>query len=612
MLNRRIINLKTVLPLLGALLLVIAVACGSSATSTPVPAAPVATQAPAATSAPAATRAPVATAIPGVTIRATNTPIPTSTPITARATPIPVGAAKFGGQVNMSAYADTRDWDPKGSSSLSSIQAVSQLYNQIVQMDTVDTSLVVCDLCESWEVSNGGQTFTFRIRDGIKFWDGETLDADDVAFSMDRYMNSAKTGRSGLFRNYTLSTDEGGVKKIDDLTVEMNLSFPSGAFIKFLAVDYVKVLPAHWLRQGIDLNLAETVMDFQTGSGPFVLDDYQRGNFYKVSKNPNYFKEGRPFFDSIDHFIITDVSTLIAQFKAGQIDMSNGGFTNMSPTQAFGVEKDTNGKIRAVAVSPSADWGLMMNVKKAPFNDARVREAIQLAIDYQQWNDLVFDNTSGVGCPLMGLAHSFEECAEWPGLRPKDTPGGQEDQARAKQLMADAGFPNGFDTRYDVRTVGTYPDQCALVKQQLKEALGIDGQITTYPSAAGYDLFATSRPADQVGDWELACQGEGQVVLDVDGIMGGVYLKGATRNYTDWENDRVNAWFEEQKVETDPARRIEIQKELELFLFTQEDNHWITLGWGVLQWMISEDIQGFHAPQTVQTHFKHEDLWLDR
>lgn len=95
----------------------------------------------------------------------------------------------------------------------------------------------------------------------------------------------------------------------------------------------------------------------------------------------------------------------------------------------------------------------------------------------------------------------------------------------------------------------------------------------------------------------MACQGEGQVVLDVDGIMGGVYRKGATRNYTDWSNPQVDAWFEDQKDETDPEARREINKELESFLFTQQDNHWITLGWGVLQWMIGEDIRGFNAPE---------------
>ena len=572
---------------------------------------------PAATDAPEATDeppAPVDTPVPGATTRPTNTPAPTSTPVVSRPTPTPATTGKYGGTVNMSAYADSRDWDPKGSSSLSSIQAVSQLYNQIVQYDTVDTSLIVCDLCESWEFTDGGTKVTFKILPGVKWLDGEDLTAEDVHNSMLRYGElDSKMGRSGLWRQYTREASNGGVNLIDDGTVEFNLKFASGAFIKFLAVDYVKILPKHLLDQGIDLNLAENVIEHQSGSGPFVLDEYQRGSFYKVSKNPNYFKEGRPFFDAIDHTIIVDPSVLIAQFQGGQIDMSNGGFTNMTPTQVFQLERDTDGKYRAFAVQPTADWGLMLNIKKEPFNDARVRQAIQLAIDYQQWNDLVFDNTSGVGCPLMGLAHTFEECVTWPGLRPKDTPEGQEDLAEAKRLMTEAGYSDGFETRMDVRQVGTYPEQCTVVKDQLAKALNIRvTDFQTYPSAAGYDLFATSRPADQAGDWELACQGEGQVVLDVDGIMGGVYLKGATRNYTDWENEQVNAWHEEQKQEPEPGKRREINKEMESYLFSQQDNHWITLGWGVLQWVISEEVKNFHAPQTVQTHFKHEDIWLER
>jgi peptide/nickel transport system substrate-binding protein len=612
--------------MLAAMLLVIAVACGSDGSSEAVsdskaPAAKApAAKAPAA-KAPAA-KAPAAKApAKAPAAKPTAVPsgaVPTAVPArvtSAQATQAPVVAVtgSYGGVARMSAYADTKDWDPKGSSSLSSIQAVSQLYNQLVQMDTTDTSQIVCDLCDSWEITDGGQTFTFKIRDGIKWIDGDDLTAVDIHNSMLRYGDlDGPSGRSGLWRNYTLEAKNGGVNLIDDKTVEFKLQFSSGAFMRFLAVDYVKTLPKKHLDAGLDLNLGETIIDNNIGSGPFVLDEYQRGNFYKVSKNENYFKDGRPFFDGIDHFIITDTGTLLAQFKAGQLDMSNGGFTNLAPTQAFELEADTGGDYRPEAVSPSADWGLMMNIKKAPFNDARVREAIQLAIDYQQWNDLVYDNTSGVGCPLMGMAHSFEECLTWPGLRPKDGPGGADDIARAKALMAEAGYPDGFKTRYDVRQVGTYPDQCAVVKENLKSVLGIDGDITTYPSAAGYAFFGTSRAADSEGDWELACQGEGQVVLDVDGIMGGVYLKGATRNYTDWENDKVNAWFDAQKREPDPAKRVEINKEMEKFLFTQQDNHWITLGWGILQWIIGPDIRGFNAPETVQTHFKHEDLWLDR
>ena len=125
-----------------------------------------------------ATSIPDPTTAPQTTARATATPRPTATPIPA------IGIAKRGGKVVMSAFADVRDWDPKGSSSLSSIQAVSQLYNQIVQYDTVDTGMVVCDLCQQWDLSGDGLRFTFRIRDGIKWQDGEDLLADDVVFSM--------------------------------------------------------------------------------------------------------------------------------------------------------------------------------------------------------------------------------------------------------------------------------------------------------------------------------------------------------------------------------------------------------------------------------------------
>jgi len=167
--RHRLLNFRTLLPIVTALLLVIAVACGSETTDTSKP------QAAAGATAVPAAKAPAAKA-PAAAAKATAVPsgaVPTAVPArvtSAQATQAPVVATKgqHGGVARMSAYADTKDWDPRGSSSLSSIQAVSQLYNQLVQMDTADTSQIVCDLCESWEISNGGETFTFTIRDGIR------------------------------------------------------------------------------------------------------------------------------------------------------------------------------------------------------------------------------------------------------------------------------------------------------------------------------------------------------------------------------------------------------------------------------------------------------------
>ena len=157
------------------------------------------------------------------------------------------------------------------------------------------------------------------------------------------------------------------LRAVDDSIVEFNLEFASGAFIKFLAVDYVKVLPARLLDQGVDLNNARNIISNNAISGPFILDEYQEGDFYKVDKIPNYFKEGRPFVDRIEHFIITDTSTLIAQFEAGRLDMANGGFTNLSPTQYFDLEKSTNGEYVAHPIAAGTNWGLMLNIKKPQF-----------------------------------------------------------------------------------------------------------------------------------------------------------------------------------------------------------------------------------------------------
>ncbi len=618
------------------LLLAAGFACGGAETPAPTavpaaaPAASEATTAPAAPAA-AATVAPTpsATPPPEATLRPTNTPVPTAVARVV-ATPTPSAAApKYGGTVRMSAYADTKDWDPLGSASLSSVISYSQLYNQIVQFDTTNTQEVVGDLAESWELSPDGKQYTFRIREGINWHDGTPFTVDDIIYSMHRYGNPCNaTGRSGLWRNYAVRMEvvdvvekadctptnaDDVVTAVDDNTIRYNLAFASGAFIKFLAVDYVKILPRHLLEdESVDLNQGEHVVASNAGSGPFILEEYRSGNSYFVNKNPNYFKEGRPYFDRIEHYIITQPATLMAQVEARQIDMANAGSTNLEAPEYYELERITNGDYVAHDIKAGGNFGLMLNVKREPFDNHLVRRAIYLAVDRQKVDERAFGGAGVTHCPLMDLAHTNDVCTTWPGLRPKDTPGGQEDIAEAQRLMAEAGFPDGFETQYTTRQVGSYPQQCSVIKQDLEEFLGITGAIETLPSAAGYAKYGTSRPADAKGDWELSCQGEGMVVFDPDAIYGGVYLPGATRNYTDWSHPKVTEWFEAQKVELDPEKRREINKEAELWLASFEDNHWVNLLLGQLFWLVHKDIKGFNAPITVQYGFKHEDLWLDR
>jgi peptide/nickel transport system substrate-binding protein len=527
----------------------------------------------------------------------------------------------------MSAYADTKDWDPLGSASLSSVISYSQLYNQLVHYNSIETDQVEGDLAADWQVSPDGLTYTFNLHDNVQWNDGEPLTSADVAHSFLRYANPCNAaGRSGLWRQYAVPLEvadrDGGdctptnaddvIRAVDDRTVEFSLRFPSGAFIKFMAVDYAKVLPKHLLEAGVDLNLSENIIKHNSGSGPFVLEQYSSGNSYIVNRNENYFKPGKPYFDRIEHFIIVDTATLTAQIEGRNIDMMNGGFSNLTPREYLELEQRMEGEYVMHEFPPSGNWGFMMNVKREPFNDPRVRKAIHLTIDRDEINLKIWDSTAGIACPLGGMGHSFDECYTWPGIRPKSSAGGQEDLAEAKRLMAEAGYADGFKVEYTARQVAGYPKQCQVIKQQLEAALGITGNIETLPSAAGYAKYGTSRSPDAAGDWDVACQGEGMVVLDPDALYGGIYNKGGTRNYTDWTNPLVEQWFEAQKVEQDPERRIEINKEAELWLMEFSDNHWVNLGWNRFFWIVHRDIKGFHPPTTVQYFFKYEDYWLDR
>ena len=499
---------------------------------------------------------------------------------------------------------------PAGSASLPNVIAYSQLYNQIVQYDTTDTDRIIGDLAKSWDVRPDGQTITFHLREDIQWQDGRDLNAGDVVFSMRRYVDpETSIGRSDLFRNYAANVRAAGPD-----TVVFNLKFPTPAAIKYLALDYAKVLPRRLLERGVDLNLAENIIANRSGSGPFVLEEYQQGNFYKVSRNPNYFEGGRPFFDGIEHQIITDGGRLLAAFQAGQVQMMNGGISSLTPGQHLRLERDTGGAVIAHQIPITVNWGLMINVKRGPLADPRIRRAIYLALDRQQFNDLLFEGTGEPPTIFAGMAYSPEEALAWPGVRPKNTAGGRQDLLEARRLMAEAGYPDGFPTIFDARQVGSYPDQCAVVEAQLRNALGIDGDVRTHASADGFQLYETSRPVEQVGDWELACQAQSLVAPDADAIFAGLYLEEAVRNYTGWSHPAIEELFQAQRRELDPEKRRAYLREAADFLRSFRDNHWITLAWGGgrISWLVHRDIHGFNPPQTLGYGFKHEDLWLNR
>ena len=259
-----------------ALALGFVVACGSSATATPesagestepTQAAPAATAAPVATTAPAATQPASATRAPV----AAPTAVPTPAPAPAGAAWIGVApGGKHGGVVPTYHVGNPGVWDPHRSPSGASMAAISKAYNQVLQWNPIVAGEIIGDVAETWEILDEGNTFLFRIHDGIRWWDGETLDAEDVAFSINRMIEPEEPRpRSGIIRTYVETAEA-----VDPSTVKVSLKYPAAAYLSYMASDYMKIVSPHAIEAGLDINNFDNVM----GSGPFRPTEFKQGD----------------------------------------------------------------------------------------------------------------------------------------------------------------------------------------------------------------------------------------------------------------------------------------------------------------------------------------------
>ena len=573
------------------------------------------------------TAAPAAVFVPTPTplVVQKEAPVATPTPVVVeqkvRAPTRVAGAlgAKYGGTIRMASYGEPNSWDPSQSSSAVNVAAYSQLYNQLLQFDNMETYRIEPDLVHSWEVNNSGDTWTFRLREDAFWANGGQITAADVAYTMGNlYMQEGSTA-SGvrIFQDYVATNQ---VTAIDRYTVQFRLSQPVAAFLPVLVHDFMKVLPAHSgiFGSGERLRHPAEIMSQGAMSGPYVLSEYNDKDFWSLERNQGYFKDGLPFADAIIQYIIPEPASLMAALLAGQIDMINSAHPRLASRVASTLASDPNLRVHSVR---NINVGLMVNRKMPHLSDPRVREAIYLAIDRHEVNNVSESSLVPGVCPMLGFGHDEFECATWMGLRAKNSAGGRDDITQAQRLMAEAGYPDGFETRYDARTGFGYEDVCSVIRNQLAGNLGIIGELNFHESRAGWELYRTSRPVASTGDWELACQGVSIPVFDPDSLLGDLYRGGGRINFTDWDDDTIRRLDERQRRELNPDSRREILKEIEMYLVpttsggrrrVSEALHWIPLSHKYATWVLHQDVKGFNTPPTMYSGLKHEDLWLDR
>jgi peptide/nickel transport system substrate-binding protein len=295
---------------------------------------------------------------------------------------MPVGAAdtpKRGGILTYMIPADAPpSFDGHRETTYATVHAAAPFYSVLIRANPDNPSSTtdfVCDLCTAMPTpTDDGKTYTFKIREGVKWHDGSPLTAADVAASWQEIVHPPE-GVSSARESYFVMVDT--VEAPDATTVVFHLKFATGAFLPALADPYAWIYKKeildkdpHWYEKNI------------MGSGPFKFDGYEAGQSIKGVRNPDYYHQGEPYLDGFLAIFAAKESVRVDAIRADRAAME---FRGLPPSSVDQLQKELGDKI---AVQTS-DWNcgnlVTPNHKKKPFDDARVRRALALAID--SWHD---------------------------------------------------------------------------------------------------------------------------------------------------------------------------------------------------------------------------------
>jgi peptide/nickel transport system substrate-binding protein len=505
-----------------------------------------------------------------------------------------------GGQATLLNYGYPEVWDPHLAGTLGALGSISPMYNQLVEFNPLKPSEIVGDLAKSWEVSQDGMTYTFKLHDNVTWWDGKPLTADDVVFSLNRMVEEGKPRpRVGLLRPSLKSA-----AVVDPYTVRVHLKLPSPSFLQFLAVDYMKIVPKHVVGAGVDINVWENIV----GSGPFKIKQARRNDSVTFEKNAKYFKPGLPYLDGLKVVIITDQGTAAAAIKSGQITMTTA-VSGLQVDDVLKLEKDLKGKYSLYWQPANNVEHFFGNTEKAPWKDLRIIKALRRATDPHEIQKAFGSGYYAIAAPFppdSWYGSSTAQLKERPGYRlPKD-----QDIAEARALLKEAGYdpPSKLGKRVlTVPTVLYWPDLAQLWVAQMKRNLGIEIEIKLVDPPTAVNTWVS-------GDYDLGSWGYGYNIPDPDDYVNAIYGP-ESRNYTRWKNPKFLGLLQQQLSELDKDKRLQVLHQMEEMLLT-EDNPYVELFWARRVYVVSDKLKtragAFVPAETIQVVLKWEHVWLEK
>ncbi|MBM4332760.1 MAG: hypothetical protein FJ117_16365 [Deltaproteobacteria bacterium] len=365
------------------------------------------------------------------------------------------GKPKYGGRLRIGERYASPGLDAHRNQSFSEFQNYLLMYNALTIMGPLPQVRMYPDIAKSWEVSDNGRTFVFALREKVKFHHGKEMDSEDVKYSLDRVMDP-KTKSPMAFQFRWIDS----VKVIDKYHIKFTLKELFAPFLSTLTIQSCPIIPAGWEPTG---------MKPAPGTGPFMLKSFVPNETTELVRFDEYWeideKTGMrlPYLDSIFVKKIVEETVRWVSLRAGDLDYIQ------VPPRSIVVEelkKATPGVVTFLTQPVACIW-IYFNVTKPPYDNKKVRQAIAYAIDKrelikgaywdlaQETNNQPFPSRSRMYVPIEDREYNPE---------------------KAKKLLAEAGYPNGFKTEFLQYPETTYVDGANVAVGQLKK-IGIEATL---------------------------------------------------------------------------------------------------------------------------------------
>ncbi len=480
------------------------------------------------------------------------------------------------------AMGEVTSLDPAKGFEVTGTGIMAQVYDRLLDFPAGRVDKPEASLAESWKVSPDGMVWTFNLRTDVKFHSGNPLTADDVVYSLQRVIH-LKDQPAFIITQFGLTPES--IKAVDKHTVQITLpkKFAGGLFLSCLSAAVASVVDSQVVKQHVaktdkypDGDYGSTWLSLNSaGSGPFILRKWERGESTILDANPSHFR----FPPKVKRVIFKEIPEATSrrlQVEKGDVDIA----WQMLPDQVREMEKNPNLHIVKFPATQIVYVGL--NVTHGPLADKKVRQAIRYAVDY---DGIINQILGGAGKQINTFIPEG-----FAGYEPKILY--KTDLDKARQLMKEAGYAQGFETSLDHMDATPQPEVAQSIQSSLAK-IGIKVQLNKMVGAQLYPKYRAQKQDMILGAW-----GPDYIDPHTNAQPFADYKANQLAYRNMYYNEQTSKMVQDAGVEMDHDKRIALYQAANKII--QEDGPYVFLYQPLYLHAVRNDVQGFLPGSNLQ------------